>query len=328
MLLPKAIAFYRSIRAPPTNPKPLPKPTSHALNLLALTAFCYLLSTLPIFTPLNVFTTTSSRLQTPTNVLFNRLNTLRPLTPTEESLRKIFESGGLDARLQYLRFGPEVLASCPFVSDPRAGDAATSYLLHALPSLLAPHLLHLFVLGLVTSAFAGPDATRWRTAATILGLGLAALDLLSVATYNATENAGALRASEISAFYWQRRLFSRLLIVTADAGLGYLIYATATARFFVLPPSAPMQLEAATKGLEGALSKVRGLGAVRNVVMRDRGFRGRVERYWVMEQEIMREVWEDRDVVSAVNGTLEGMDVIGLEREAGRHVGGILGEES
>lgn len=73
------------------------------------------------------------------------------------------------------------------------------------------------------------------------------------------------------------------------------------------------------------MGKLRGLGAVRNVVFRDRNMRGKVERYWVNESEMMREIYEEREVVTALQDTLGQLDVARLGTEAEGYVQGVLG---
>lgn len=329
IIIPRALAFYRSIRASSTlPPQPLSPAASRALNFLFISAFICLVSTLPYFAPFNIFNQTSSRIQTPTNVLFTRLAAARPLTSSDRTLQSVFEAGGLEARLLYLRFGPDILSTCPLIPDAKASDASTIYLFYATPTLLAPHLYHLGILGLVTSVwFAGRDAARWRTAAIIAGLALAALDFGALATYDHGVNALATRPNDLDAFFWKRRLVARLAICLVDATLGWVIWLTATRRAFVEPAPAAERLEESTKALEAVLGKMRGLGAIRNVVFRDTMLRGKLERYWVQEQEIMREVFEERDVVSALNGVLGNVDMGRVQNEADAYVVGVLGQE-
>ena len=210
--------------------------------------------------------------------------------------------------------------------DTKAGDAGVAYLVYALPTLLAPHMLHLAVLGLATSGFfAGREAARWRSLAIIAGLVVAAADLGALVGYDHTVNAGATRAGEMDAFFWKRRLVSRLLACAVDGLLGWAIYLSSTKRAFVQPAFAAERVEAQTKVLESAVSRLRGLGAVRNVVFRDRELRGKLERYWVQEGEVMRDVFEDREVVGALNDTLGRVDMGNIENEAGAYTESILG---
>lgn len=301
--------------------------SSRALNLLFVSAVLCLLSTLPLLSPANVFAQTSSRLQTPTNVLFTRLAALRPLTRADEVLRAVFEAGGLEARLLYLRYGPDVLAtSSHVIADPKAANAGTAYLLYAAPAVLAPHLLHLGILGLVTSSIlAGSEAAKWRTAAVIAAMVLGVGDLASLATFDHTANARAVRATDVDAFYWKRRLVCRVLMSAVDGFLGWMIYLTATKRAFVEPAPLAERLETSARQLEVVLGKLRSLGAVRNVVFRDTMLRSKLERYWVQEQEVMRAVFEDRDVVGALNGILDNTDMARIEGDADGFVDSVLG---
>ncbi|KAI5275041.1 hypothetical protein E4T47_01866 [Aureobasidium subglaciale] len=325
MLLPRVIAFYRSLRAP-TNAQrvPVSPEASRALNLIFASAVVSLIFTLPYFTPNNIFSNTGSRLQTPTNVLFNRL---AGLTPQDETLRNIFSTGGLEARLQYLRFGPEVLCNCPLVDDPKAHDVGTNYLICALPSLLKTHLMHLLFLGLATSTIiGGTSAARWRTAAILSAIAVMIADVSSVATYEHQRNARAATFGEVENFFWTRYLVSHLSICVVDAVLGLAIWASATNRAFVVPPSPALILEAQTKAFEKSLAKFRSLSAVRNVVMREAGFRNRVSDYWRQEGDIMHEVLEERDVVEAMNEVLAKMDVDGVTNEADAFVNQFMPE--
>lgn len=327
LVLPKALAFYRSLRAPSTvQPRPLTPSTSYAINALFLTAIIFLASTLPIFGPSNIFQTTQSRLQTPTSVLFTRLSIKHALSPADKTLQAVFEASGLEARLHYLRFGPSIL-TCPF-ADPKASDASTTYLFYALPSLLAPHLAHLAILGAVTSSrLAGPEAGRWRTAATIAGLALAAADIGAVASYDHLANARATRLSDIDAFFWRLKVYRGIAVAAVDALLGWVIWLSDTRRAFVVPAPAAQRLEESTKLLEAVLFKIRGLGAVRNVVFRDSGMRHTIDEYWVKEGDMMRHVYEERAVVDALRDSLEKVDMARLGVEADVYVQGILGPE-
>ncbi|CAD0108509.1 unnamed protein product [Aureobasidium uvarum] len=324
MLLPRIIAFYRSLRAPNNAQRvPVSPEASRALNLLFASAVVSLIFTLPYFKPTNIFRETESRLQTPTPVLFNRLPTI---TPQDEILRQIFTTGGLEARLQYLRFGPDVLCNCPLVNDPKAQDAGTSYLICALPSLLKTHLMHLLFLGLATSTLVGgTTAARWRTAAVISGIVVMIADVASVATYEHQRNARATTFSAVENFFWTRWWVSRLTICITDIGVALLIWASATNRAFVLPPSPAVILGSQTRVLEKSLAKFRSLGAVRNVVMRETGLRAKVGEYWRREGEIMHEVLEERDVVEAMNEVLAKIDVDGVTRGADEFVEQVLG---
>jgi hypothetical protein len=99
-------------------------------------AAAFLVKSLPALSPENLFTRTESRLQIPTDVLFNRVAALRPdnrLTRSDEVLRTKFVN--LESRLLYLQYGPDALANCPFC----ASDDPRTYLWYAVPAIVAPH---------------------------------------------------------------------------------------------------------------------------------------------------------------------------------------------
>lgn len=321
ILLPKAISYYRSVRAAPQihglKPCPLPPRIFRAIVLLMTVAAVFLLRTLPILSPENVFQATQSRLQIPADVLFTRLSTLRPsniLTPTDTALRAKFAS--LESRLLYLHHGPATLATCPFCTS----DDPRSYLYFALPSLLTPHLLNLATIALATSSLltgAPRVAGGWRAPATLAAVAVASLDVYLVATYNHTANARALRLGEVDAFFWTARRARYALLAGLDALLAALLYLTATQRAFVAPPSAAERVEGCVRALAGTKGKVNAAGIVKNTVLRDEELRGRGNAYWAHEVRLMREMMEEREVVEGVQDALVNrLDISSVERDA------------
>ncbi|KAF4553318.1 Hypothetical protein D9617_7g030450 [Elsinoe fawcettii] len=318
---PRAMAFYRSLRRPSHIPiRPLPPRASFALQLLLLSAVGFLLSTLPLFSPSNIYAQVSAQLSTPTAVLFNRLAALRALTPEDERLRQVFETGGREAKMQYLKFGPDTLTGCHFV-DHKATNAVMVLFVYALPAMLAPHLLHLVILGLSTATnVTGKEGGRWRTLALWVGLGLALAEIGTVYWWDHAENAVNAKQGRLVYFFWRVRLVRGLVIATTDAVLGWVVWLGATGRMFVKPPTGAERVEIVTREAEATLLKLRALGTMRNVVHRNPGLRGQVERYWVHEGEVMRNVIEDREVVMAMTNVLENTDMEQLSREAQQHV--------
>ncbi|KAH7030515.1 hypothetical protein B0J12DRAFT_633361 [Macrophomina phaseolina] len=316
MLLPKAIQLYRSIRASSRNPhgavRPMPAAVANSLNLLYAFAILTFIFSLPYFAPENVFQATSSRLQIPTDTLFVRLGKLRPLSPVDEALKLKFVN--LESRLLYLVYGPSALADCPFCSV----DEPSSYFYYALPSIMAPHLLHLLVLGLVTSPLlSGPEGARWRTWATLAGVGLAALEVWTVGTYNHKQNATALRLNDVEPFFWRMRTLRYVGIALVDGLLGYAMYLTSTNRWLVIPPTISERIEENTRIVEGLRGKLSMLGAMKNTVARDKGLRERSASYWVDEGQVMGEIFEEREVVDSMQNALERVNVEMIETQAG-----------
>ncbi|KAK4194757.1 hypothetical protein QBC40DRAFT_269852 [Triangularia verruculosa] len=328
LLLPKAISYYRSVRAAPHTHRlkviPLSPTLVRAIAILISVSLIFLLRTLPIFSPENIFTITQSRLQIPTEVLFNRLSSLRPLntlTPLDLALKSKFTS--LESRLLYLQFGPDVLGNCPFCNS----DDPTSYLYYAIPSILTPHVFNLVVITLVTSnLFSGEKAATWRTPAAIAAVVLTVLDLYLTSSFNHQTNASRLRLPDLEFFFWTSRLLRFSGLAFLDISLAGVTYLTGTNRAFVIPPSPAEKIETVLKGLGNIKGKLNAAGVVKNTVTRDEGLRGRSNAYWGHEVRLTREMMEEEDVVRGMNDALENrLDIKALERDAEEYTKGVLG---
>ncbi|KAK4107158.1 hypothetical protein N656DRAFT_742352 [Canariomyces notabilis] len=328
LLFPKALAYYRSIRAASKlhglKPRPLPLPIFRSILVLTILASVFLLRTLPFLAPENIFKATQSRLQIPADVLFTRLATLRPngqLTPEDLALRNKFTS--LESRLLYLHFGPDVVATCPFC----ASDEPRSYLYYALPDLLRPHLFNLVAIAAVTSSsFTGSEASgRWRTPATLAAVALTLADLYLVASYQHTGNARALRLGEIDFFFWTARAWRYVSLAALDVLLAALLYLSGTQRAFVTPPSPAERVEAVLRALGGVKGKVNAAGVIKNTVLRDEELRNRGNAYWGHEVRLMREMMEEREVIEGVKDALEKrIDIASIERDAEAYAKALL----
>ncbi|KAK7744732.1 hypothetical protein SLS62_010089 [Diatrype stigma] len=358
-LLPKAIAWYRSARASASRPDrppiaPLRGPALRAVVLL-LVAALFLLgrALLPALAPENVFVATQSRLQIPTEVLFTRLSSLRPghaLTPRDDALRARFVN--LESRLLYLQYGPDVLASCPFCGGPDDARASggSSYFYYALPALLAPHLLNLFVASIATTpgllggaaenkqrganngsgsgSNGGSDSDsirRWRSLAAAASVALAALDVYLTQSYNAGANARATRLAEVDMFFWRSRAGRLAALAVLDGALAAAIYLAATNRAFLRPLTPAGRAARVAGRLVAAKAKLGVAGVVRNSVLRDADLRARMADYWAREAECVREAREDRDVLEGVNDALVNrIRIQDIERDAERYALGML----
>ncbi|KAK4644691.1 hypothetical protein QC761_307120 [Podospora bellae-mahoneyi] len=328
LLLPKAISYYRSIRATSQTHRlkiiPLSPSLTRAIAILSAVATTFLLRALPIFSPENIFAITQSRLQIPTEVLFNRLSSLRELhtlTPLDLALKAKFTS--LESRLLYLQFGPDVLGNCPFCKS----DDPTSYLYYAIPSILTPHVFNLVVITLVTSSlFSGEKAAGWRTPAAIASVVVAVLDLYLTSSFNHQSNSNKLRLQDLDLIFWSSRLMRFISLAMLDIFLALAIYLTGTNRAFVTPPSPAERIESVLKGLGNIKGKLNAAGVVKNTVTRDEGLRGRSNGYWAHEVRLTREMMEEEEVVRGMNDALENrLDVRSLERDAEEYTRGVLG---
>lgn len=360
ILIPRLINAYRSLRVsiasrPP--PRHLPAVAGRALNVLFASIILFLILSLP-FNPHapepNIFALTRSRINTPTDVIFHRLSRLRPdnlLTDTDTLLREKLTS--LGARKVYLTFGPDALVSCQYCSF----DNLNTYLLYYLPfHVLLPHLVHLLILGVATSApFAGRECARWRTKFTFAGLVLAAIDVWIVSTYDAIQGASpAVRAGQVppSSLYINITLLRPLAFTICDAACAVILYLSATNRFFFKPPSPVEQLDqavsAALTQLTGANSKLHATSVTRNAVVRDKALKARDDVYWqtmaavedpnrstangaqqvegVEKVSVMNNIWGEEEVARAMSRAMAGqggVDLAQLGMNANEFVRGV-----
>lgn len=292
-----------------------PPKVGRALNLLFVFAVVGLAYTLPYFSPENVFSKTSTRLQTSTDVIFARLTAIRPFTPFDETLKAKLTSKA--ARLIYFAYGPDAVVNCSFCSP----SDSQSYLYYALPSLAAPHLLHLAVLGVVTSPFlSGSEGAQWRSHATLAGLSLAAADLYMHLTYDLNANTTSTNVHDIDFFYWRMRLLRGVATAVVDGLLGWALWLSATNRFFVSPPAPEQRLGLIQQALGQSNFRLWSTGNIRNTVVRDKELREGMTRYWNDEKEI----YEDASVVRAIKNALNRTDMHALELEADRSSEGVM----
>ncbi|KAK3387657.1 hypothetical protein B0H63DRAFT_559137 [Podospora didyma] len=325
MLLPKALGWYRSARALASQThgrpiKPVSSSISCALVLLFSISAAFLVRTLPIFSPENIFAVTRSRLKIPVDVLFTRLSALRPLTAADEALRGKFVN--IENKLLYLQFGPDVLAACPFCT----ADEPRSYLFYALPALLAPHLLNLAVIALVTApAATGRAGSSWRTVATIGAVGLAMVDLLVVSQYSYQANRQAKDVSELDFFFWSARVYRSAGLALLNFLLGLALYQTSTNRMFVSPPSPAERVETTVRALQGVRGKLDAAGVVKNTTIRDDGLREHSSGYWGHEVRLMRDMMEEREVIEGVNDALQNrIDIQSITRNAEQYAANLI----
>ncbi|KAK7419457.1 hypothetical protein QQZ08_010827 [Neonectria magnoliae] len=324
ILLPKAIGYYRSLRAASAASnatiQPVPARIRVVLALLAGLALACVVKTLSPFGPENLFLATQSRLQIPVDVLFNRVAAGRPLSLTDERLRPRFVN--LESRLLYLQFGPDVVAHCPFCS----ADEPKSYFYYALPSLLWPHIANLAVVAVVTSpSLTGRYGSQWRSLATIAACVLGALDVWFVSSYNYQANARALRLPDVDFFFWNLRIYRLIALASLDAMLAWVLYLSSTNRAFVEAPSAAQRVEAAGRAIHLVRSKLSALGIVKNTALRDEDLRSRSQGYWAHEVRLMREVMEEREVIEGVNDALSNrIDIQTITRDAEAYAHNVL----
>ena len=332
-LIPYLIRTYRSLRGqahanlPARRPVPLAI-RRYTLNILFAAATLAFISTLPPFTPENILARTSSRIQIPANVLWERVAALRPnrsLTELDEKLRSRLVT--VDARCFYLVYGPDVVGNCPFCNS----DEPSSYFYYAVPTILFPHLLNLAALGLSTSsAIAGKEGSRWRLHVTILGTILALGELFMYYTYDRKVNARATRSEDLFPFHWKMRLAQGLGLAIVDISFAGLLWLTSTNRLFVAPLTAAERLDHAIRQLETTSGKLTAVGVVRNATVRNQNLRNANDAYWKREGDVMEEVMAEREVVNDMRGALSSgrINLPRVEKEAGLYADNIIDAQS
>ncbi|KAJ1338201.1 tail-anchored protein insertion receptor [Microdochium nivale] len=330
MLLPRLIRWYKDFRSGTNRHglrvRPIPPQAFRAILLLVTVAGVLLVLALPAFAPENVFVITQSRLQIPTDTLYNRVSSLRPdnvLTDVDQALRAKFVS--LESRLLYLQYGPDVLADCPFCSS----DDIKSYFYYAVPSLLGRHLVNLVALSLATSeAVAGREGMQWRRYTTIAAAVGAAVDVYLVSNYNHQANARAPRLQELDMFFWTSRAYRSVALAGLDLVFAVLLFLSSTNRAFATPPSPAERIEAATRSLMATRSKLSAFGVLKNTSIRDEDLRSRTMAYWQHEGHLMREMMEDREVIEGVNDALENrINIQNITKDADVYVASLLPPE-
>lgn len=113
-----------------------------------------------------------------------------------------------------------------------------------------------------------------------------------------------------------------------DGLLGYVVWLQATGRAFLAATPMSERLAEHEQELQGILVRTRGLGVLRNGMMRDAGLRRKVDDYWVKEGEIMRHTMEDPKVLEAQRLALSRVGVDQYGRGAEKVIDTILGESN
>ncbi|KAA8903158.1 hypothetical protein FN846DRAFT_954307 [Sphaerosporella brunnea] len=321
----QARRFYTSTKTSHP-PQSAPSSATHILNLLFLTASIALLSTIPQYTPENIFTLTGSRLQTPTHVLFTRLTRIRNgvLTPFDEALRTRLVSK--DARLVYAAYGPAPLVECTYCNL----DEPNMFLWYALPSILYPHLLHGLVLGIATSSYFSHFGKVWRMQATLAALALFAVEwwFLGMSSDGFRQNAAAKSEREIVWAHWRMRVIRGVGMAVIDAILGTAIWLSATRRWNIGWETwlTEERLKESIGRMEKAGSSLQAARYTKHAILRDDDLRGKFVEWWTRETDIGKQLMDDDEVKQVRTESLpERMNFDMLRTEAEKASRGMMG---
>jgi hypothetical protein len=229
-------------------------------------------------------------------------------------LREKYFNASADFGLLYAAYGPAVLSTCSFCSTANTD----TYFLYALPSMLAPHLLHVAVLGFITSSFfSGPEGARWRTYATTAAAFLAAMEVILVLRNDWKLNTTKRVLAEVDFFYWRLRMYRLLAFAAVDGLLGWALWLTSTNRWLVRLPGIATQIQNIGVAMQVARLKVTLLSRLRNAVVHDEVLLGAGVKEWVRERGYLAEIEQEREVVDAKRLALSRIDVDKVRREAG-----------
>jgi hypothetical protein len=324
-LLNRLISAFNTSRAVsrsvPVRPPP-PKVTRALKLLFVSTAVCLALS-LPQFAPENVFARTESRLQIEAKVLFARLRQLRPRTDEDQALLDKFSVNPRN-KLLYAQFGPDTLLNCIWCATNNGPDDTKNYFIYSIPKILAPHLAHLAVLGLATSSFIGPEGSRFRIHATIVGLFIVVAELYYLGTFDFAQNARAKTLREVEFVHWRLRMVRYIAFAAVDAMLGAVLWLTSTNRWLAKPPSMAERLESTTKQAEETVHKLRALGLLTNSINRQSALRGVREEYWRTEGQYMAAAVQEEEVSAEINKALMKLDMGMVEARTGEVADSIM----
>ncbi|KAF2864239.1 hypothetical protein K470DRAFT_261686 [Piedraia hortae CBS 480.64] len=293
ILLPRLIAYTRTLTQQQPSTTRRKPPPQLPLALLTLTTLTSLILTLPIFTPTNIYMETSLPLTAPAERLQSRLR--RSLTSPEQTYLSFLKEHGPPASKLYSLYGP---AAFPSWTDPK--DHLGNFI-YALPGILTPHLLHLAIMGVVT----GRQASRFRGRAVAACIALLGSELFY------------LHRGEGEFKFWKGRVVRLLGFAGVDVILGGMV--------LLAREGVSERVEGVRDGMEGLVKTLRGLGCVRNTVVRSSKLRGREGEFWETETDLMRGVFENEGVVVAQKGVLGRIDLEGVREEAGELVDSLLG---
>ncbi|KAM5455669.1 hypothetical protein MaudCBS49596_001570 [Microsporum audouinii] len=331
ILIPKAIALFRSVHSHITNRPPLqalPPLASRALNILFFSTALFLALSLPSgsnilsnnsFGTNDIFKLTSSRFNTPTELLFSRLRRLGGRYEVESehdlTLKKLFSSP--TARALYLQLGPEPLIACPFCSL----DSSITYLFYYLPfNTLVPHLFHFLVIGIVTSSsIVGPKVARWRNKFLIGSVALLMIELCVIlrATsplFSLSTNTPSGQRNKWTQIYSHypdapaslhvRLITLRPLAFTLfDVICAALIYLSATNRLFYTTTTRAEQAQQlvsiSATAMLNSVSRLQAVSVVRNTIARDLELSAVYDAYFQKKRND-EWVWREEEVVEAV----------------------------
>lgn len=216
-------------------------------------------------------------------------------------MQEKFESKA--SRLLYYKYGPAVLADCPFCNS----QDPNTYLLYAAPSVAVVHLFNAVLVGIATSeSVTGKAGHQWRSLATYAAVALMAVDGYMLAQWDhVAGNEKARVLGEVFFFYWTSRMYRLLSLAVLDAALAGVLYFSTTNRMFVVASTVSERIDLATSALGNVNMRIRSANVLKNTVARDGELRAIDAGYWAHEGMVMQEAMESEEVVNSMRDAVE-----------------------
>ncbi|RVD80291.1 uncharacterized protein DFL_008192 [Arthrobotrys flagrans] len=291
ILIPKLIAIVRSVNVRKTSTRAVDPRTRFGLNVLTLAVFLALASSSSYFQSENIITATGARLLlTPNDVLLRRVENLRlrqgleGLSSNDAMLLNTLRTR--EGRLLYAAYGPKALIECTWcsISDP------SGYLYYSAPTIAAPHVANIAVLGLVTSSLSSRVTRSFRIPATMAGLGVALGEFILLYNHDLLQNTQATLPTDINWYHWRLLTYRGLAIAIVNCLLGVMVYLSATGRYGFSGVSDLEKIEALSKSLDVGLSHVRTNLFVKSTTTRNESSLNNVSEFWRAEAANRRNV--------------------------------------
>lgn len=315
---------YRKLRvqlATSGRPHPPPRGAYNAITILWVALIGLVIASFPYWQPENIFTLTESRMQTPTNVMFERLKKFRPggFTWMDETFQVRLNVP--DGRALYMKYGPDAILNCYWCA-PMSPLTYTTWLL---PEILSLHVLNTLAIGLATSNLVGGrESSRWRYYATFAALAIAGIDIWYVHSYDWIPNMLAKTAGALDFFYWRMRTLRPLVLAALDAALAGALWLSSTGRLFVQPLTSAEKVETLTQQLLQTQQVSTRSGMLQNAILRNNALRNKTNTYWQREEQVMQEILRDEQVTRATNRALsQRINMNRLNRDATTFTEGI-----
>ncbi|KAK6517227.1 hypothetical protein TWF506_007095 [Arthrobotrys conoides] len=323
ILVPKLIAIVRSVNLRRTSTQALDSRTRLSLNVLTLTVFLALASSLSYFQSENIIKATGARLLlTPNDVLLRRFENLRlqqgleGLSSTDVVLLSTLKTR--EGRLLYAAYGPKPLTECTWcsISDP------SSYLYYSAPAIAAPHIANIAILGLVTSSLSSKVARSFRISATMAGLGVALGEFGLLYNHDLLQNTQATLTKDINWYHWRLLTYRGLAIAAVNCVLGVVTYLTATGRYGSSGVSDLEKIEALSKSLDVGVSHVRTSLFVKSTATRSESSLNTISEFWRTEAANRRNIASE--VEDTKNQVLERVNLNSINDEAFKFTSNLI----